>query len=283
MNESRHSLRRNGGKVSFEQLSQSEVKSLITQWISNGRNEVVRAELAEILLQLAGVTGGAADGVVESGTLTGNSLTLSRSIGANVVVPVNLNGQTQVSALQDKVVTGIAFSGDATKTLTLTFDDGTTLTANFTDNDAGGGGASESTYELLSGDVIVTGTAGITAAFSGGVFTITVPAGGLLRDYEVNVEAADATYANGTVTDAVKLVIDNSANNDGDNGNDASTAGHPQFLARTAAGAITAGNPLQWNTAINTAVQSDEWAGGVRSWIFQQVSSNASAGGIIKG
>lgn len=54
--------------------------------------------------------------------------------------------QTDISNLQDKVVASIAFSGTNTKTLTLTFTDATTLTADFTDLDSGGGGADGNDY-----------------------------------------------------------------------------------------------------------------------------------------
>lgn len=283
MSGSKHSLRRNGGRTSFPQLSADEVKNLIAQWVQNTRDEVVRAELAEILTQLAGITGGAADGVINGVSISGDTITATRTIGANVTGAINLTGQTQVTALQNKVVTAIAFSGTDTKTLTLTFADATTLTANFSDISGGGGGTSESTYNLLSDSVKVTGSAGITAALASGVYTITIPLGGVLRNFEIDVEVGDATYANGLVTNSVKVKIDNSANNAAGNGTDAGLAFSPAFLARTAAGAITSGNPLQWNVAINTAIQSDEWAAGVRSWIFQQIPGNAAAGGIITG
>ncbi len=281
MSGSKHSLRRNKGKTSFPQLSTDEVKSLITQWVQNTRDEIVRAELAEILIQLAGITGGGgADGVINGVSVAGNTITATRTIGAPVTGAIDLTGQTQVSALQDKVVTGIAFTGTDTKTLTVTFADATTITANFNDI-SGGGGGSTSTYNLLSDAVKVTGSAGITAALASGVYTITVPASGVLTHFEVNVEVGDATYANGLVSNSVKVKIDNSANNAAGNGNDAGLTFSPVFLARTAAGAINAGNPLQWSVPINTAIQSDDWSAGIRSWIFQQIPGNAAAGGVV--
>ena len=273
----RHSLRRNGGIVAFEQLTVDEIKTLIQQWVSNSRTELVRAELAQLLTQIVGVTGGS-DGVINSIDISGNTATAGRTVGGNVVGAVDLTGQTEIVALQDKIVTSIAFTGTDTKTLTLTFADATTLTANFTDS---GGTSQESTYDLLSGDVKVTGSSGITAGFSAGVFTITMPAGGVLRCLEIDVEVADAVYTNGLVSNAVKVVIDNSANNDVANNNDAGLIFNPVFRARTAAGTINSGNPLQWNAAINTSIQGDEHGGGIRSWIFQQVPANASAGGFI--
>lgn len=282
MSGSKHSLRRNKGKTAFPQLSTDEVKSLITQWVQNTRDEIVRAELAEILIQLAGITGGGgADGVINGVSVSGNVITATRTIGANVTGAINLTGQTQVLALQNKVVTGIGFTGTDTKTLTVTFADATTLTANFSDISGGGGGGSTSTYNLLSDAVKVTGSAGITATLASGVYTIIVPASGVLTNFEVNVEVGDATYTNGLVSNSVKVKIDNSANNAAGNGTDAGLTFSPVFLARTAAGAINAGNPLQWSVAINTAIQCDEWAAGIRSWIFQQIPGNAAAGGVV--
>ena len=58
-----------------------------------------------------------------------NDLTL----GSDNAPYFDLSSMTEIIELQDKVVTNIAFTGTTTKTLTLTFDDGTTLTANFLD------------------------------------------------------------------------------------------------------------------------------------------------------
>lgn len=138
-----------------------------------------------------------------------------------------------------------------------------------------GGGSSFSEYELLSGDVTVVGSSGITAAFASGEWTITVPLNGVILGYSIDVEASDATYSNGTISDAVKITVDNTANGTTLRG------ASPVFMARTAAGAITSGNPLQYNTAINTSSQIDEFTAGITSFIFQQVSTNASAGGVV--
>jgi len=54
-------------------------------------------------------------------------------LGTDDAPYIDVSGLAEIEALADKVVTGIAFTGTGTKTLTLTFDDATTLTANFTD------------------------------------------------------------------------------------------------------------------------------------------------------
>jgi len=58
-----------------------------------------------------------------------NDLTL----GSDGAPYFDLSSMTEIIELQDKVVTSIAFTGTSTKTLTLTFDDGSTLIANFAD------------------------------------------------------------------------------------------------------------------------------------------------------
>ncbi len=55
-----------------------------------------------------------------------------------------------IALLQSKRVVGISVAGDATKILTLTFNDGTVLLETFTDNNSGtGGGISEVTLTNL--------------------------------------------------------------------------------------------------------------------------------------
>lgn len=64
--------------------------------------------------------------------------------------------QSDITTLQGKVVTSIAFTGTTNKTLTLTFQDATTLTADFTDLDSGGGAADGNDY-VSSMSVFTTG------------------------------------------------------------------------------------------------------------------------------
>lgn len=265
----KHSLRR-FSNITFNQLSAADIKNLINVWIDNDRPQLVRSELAEILKQLAGLTGGS-DGVVESGSYTSGTLTLVKSIGS----PVNIS----LAELSNKIVTAVAFTEPTadTRRLTVTFADATTLTADFNIDS----GINLSTYDLLAGTLKVNGTSGITAAYASGVYTLNIPSGGHLSSFLLDVVVGNAVYTNGVVSNAVKIKINNSLNNSVSNGTNAALSFTPQFLARTSAGTVNAGNPLQWNAAINTAIVSDEWSAGVTSWVFPNIPANASAGGII--
>lgn len=78
----------------------------------------------------------------------------------------------------DNMITGAAVSGTTTKTLTLTQQDGGTVTANWTDNDSGGTVTSIATTAPITGGTITnTGTIGISNATASNVGAARVTAG----------------------------------------------------------------------------------------------------------
>lgn len=267
----KQSLRR-FNNVAFDQLTAADIKELINLWVNNNRAELIRSELAEILKQIAGLVGGT-DGVVTAGVLSGDTITLTVTGASDVNI--------DVSAISNNIPQSIALSllgSDLTVTVTLA--DASTISDTIT-LPSSGGGLSASTYDLLSGKLKVTGSAGITATNVAGTLTIIVPLDAALLNFEVDVEVADAVYTNGLISDGFRVKVDNSANNTVGNNTNASLAFTPIFMSRTSAGTITAGNPLQWNVAINTAIMTDQKAAGISSWIFPNIPSNASAGGFI--
>lgn len=137
----------------------------------------------------------------------------------------------------------------------------------------GSGSSGLSTYDV-GNQVTVTGSAGITTTKSGGEIDIILPENGILVHGYAYIRPGDATYSNGIVSDAVKLTIDNSANG----------LVHsilPRFMALTGGLPVSPGNPLQFNTAINNDMQIDEFGTDTIGWVFQQISTRASAGGYI--
>lgn len=128
---------------------------------------------------------------------------------------------------------------------------------------------------LLSGDLHVEASGAITATLTSGVLEITIPAGGSLKCGQFEFETGDALYTNSLVSGGIKLRIVNTANN-------APLALQPYVMSKSSSGAISASNPLQYNTSINLAIVSDEYSSsGITSWAIQQIGTNAPAGGFL--
>lgn len=126
-----------------------------------------------------------------------------------------------------------------------------------------------------SNGVTYYGTAGaLSTSLASGTLTITVADGAAIEWIAVEITAGNSIYANGLVTDSFRILIDNTANGSFNGFK------HPIFMSRTSAGTVNAGNPLQYNTAINVDIQCDLYASGSVSWIFQDIPGRASAGGV---
>jgi hypothetical protein len=123
--------------------------------------------------------------------------------------------------------------------------------------------------------VTVTGSKGITTTKSNGIITIVLPENGTLVHGFAQIRPGDSIYNNGTVSDAIKLVIDNSASGTGIH------SISPQFMGQTSGSEISAGNPLIYNSAINNDCHIDEHENNKVGWVFQQIPGRASAGGFI--
>jgi hypothetical protein len=96
---------------------------------------------------------------IKTGIQTETDPVFSASAAAGIVGTDITNWNT---AYNDKIV-GAAFSGSATKTLTLTQQDGGTVTASFTDND-GGGGSGGTVTSLSSGNLSPLFTTSVATA-----------------------------------------------------------------------------------------------------------------------
>jgi hypothetical protein len=105
------------------------------------------------------------------------------SLGSDNAPFFDLSAMTEIVELQDKVVTGISFTGTTTKTLTLTFDDGSTITANFTDLQ-GSGGTYVSVSDTCSVNMSISGTGTIVDPF---VISAVYNDGGPIYDYNSGV------------------------------------------------------------------------------------------------
>jgi hypothetical protein len=106
---------------------------------------------------------------VRSGGLPGQFLKADGSVDATVYLASTDSRISNWDTAHAKRPTGIAFSGTATKTLTLTLGDGSTLTANFTDLNTGSSGtvtsvglAMPSIFSVSNSPVTTSGT--LTAA-----------------------------------------------------------------------------------------------------------------------
>ena len=88
--------------------------------------------------------------------IEGNIVQSITGTGVNNADPKN--PVIDLSALQNKVVTSIAFSGTTTKTLTITFADGTTTTSTFTD--------ANTTYTALTAALLTAGTSATSGIIS---------------------------------------------------------------------------------------------------------------------
>ena len=132
------------------------------------------------------------------------------------------------------------------------------------------------TYQsFVSSRLKIEATAGVTAAFASGVVTITIPLNGVFKSGSFDFTTSDATYANSLITAGIKVRFVNTTNS-------VAIASAPYVMSRSSSGAVSASNPLQYNTSINLAIVSDEYdASGISSWVLNQVGSNAPAGGFI--
>jgi hypothetical protein len=118
---------------------------------------------------------------------------------------------TESNSAYDNMITGAAVSGTTTKTLTLTQQDGGTVTANWTDEDSGGTVTSIGTTAPITGGTITsTGTIGISNATALAVGAARVTAG---TGISVAVSSGNFTVTNtqtnsantyaATITDSV--------------------------------------------------------------------------------
>lgn len=127
----------------------------------------------------------------------------------------------------------------------------------------------------IGNNVTIVGSAGITTSLSGGVLTVTVPAGGYFSNMRVDVQVSDCTYAVGT-TGGFKVKVDNTANS-------LSIGLNPTFYKRTGSGAVNSGNPLTNDFTINSNAFSDEDdLVGISSIVFPEVATDATEGGVIQ-
>ncbi len=118
---------------------------------------------------------------------------------------------TESNSAYDNMITGAAVSGTTTKTLTLTQQDGGTVTANWTDEDSGGTVTSIGTTAPITGGTITsTGTIGISNATLNAIGAARVTAG---TGISVAVSSGNFTVTNtqtnsantyaATITDSV--------------------------------------------------------------------------------
>jgi len=135
-------------------------------------------------------------------------------------------------------------------------------------------GAGFSTYYDADSATWITGSPGITATKGSGIITITVGAGKVFGGATVDVGAGDALYSSPSASQAVKVIVDNSANG-------VIPSFHPQFFGRSAAGAPSSSNPMKPNLAIDIEKQIEVLAGGILAVVFPYIPTNAADGGII--
>ena len=128
--------------------------------------------------------GTAAQVAIWSGTssLVGDAGFTYNTTSNNLEVSGNITwsggGSTESNSAYDNMITGASVSGTTTKTLTLTQQDGGTVTANWTDNDSGGTVTSIATTAPITGGTITnTGTIGISNATASNVGAARVTAG----------------------------------------------------------------------------------------------------------
>lgn len=205
----RHSLRRNGGRIAYPQLTQQQIIDLINELINNDRPELVRDELREILVQLAGLAGSGGAGTVSTdATIDGDgAVATPLSLADNAVsTPKIVNQAVTAPKIDDmgatvdiEVLSWDANAGEWTpKTLTVSggtiVGDDNSLDFSFT----GTGG--NYFYSPLAGVYVLASGVGITCSKVVGSATFTVPNDVFLHKFWFTGSASDWNSGEFTIT-----------------------------------------------------------------------------------
>lgn len=114
------------------------------------------------------------------------------SLGTDNAPFFDLSAEPEFIALQNKVLTAATITGTTNKVLTLTFQDGTTLTAPFTDIDTDTDTDTNTTYSFS-----VVGSNLVITPSTGAPITLTLPSGSGLSSVAVNTSlVGDGTVGN---------------------------------------------------------------------------------------